>query len=288
MPDSEHAAPVVMWSHGLGGSRDGAAFLGEHLASHGYAAFHLQHPGTDRSILGSDGREGLLRRGRDPQAALARFGDVAFAVAQIKEMNARARYRARFDTASMGISGHSFGAITSLVAAGQQNAAVGQRFAVPELKGAFVMSPSARGDEPEQMFRDMLMPIFHLTGTRDDTPFGDFEPAARRLPFELIEGVDQYLLVLHDAVHATFSGRKILDDPALERHHALIRMAAVAFWDLYLKNDTHARSWLKEGGLAREVDDGDLYAVKLSPEVSFAMPPDATGQSPEGPVFSAY
>ena len=72
--------------------------------------------------------------------ALARFGDVAFVVAQIKEMNARARYRARFDTTAMGISGHSFGAITTLVAAGQQNAAVGQRFAVPELKGSFARS----------------------------------------------------------------------------------------------------------------------------------------------------
>ena len=49
-------APVVLWSHGFGGSRDGASFLSRYLASHGYHIVHLTHIGTDTSLW--EGKEG--------------------------------------------------------------------------------------------------------------------------------------------------------------------------------------------------------------------------------------
>jgi predicted dienelactone hydrolase len=58
-------APVVVWSHGLGGSRDGGEYLGRHLASHGYAAFHVQHAGSDIEVL-LRGRAALLAAVADP------------------------------------------------------------------------------------------------------------------------------------------------------------------------------------------------------------------------------
>ena len=54
--------PVVLFSHGLGGSRNAAAYLGRYLAENGYIAFHIQHPGSDVSIWlgkGSD-RQGIM------------------------------------------------------------------------------------------------------------------------------------------------------------------------------------------------------------------------------------
>ena len=44
------AVPVVVFSHGLGGSRRGAVYYAEHLASHGYVVVMVQHPGSDASI----------------------------------------------------------------------------------------------------------------------------------------------------------------------------------------------------------------------------------------------
>ncbi|MBK8191219.1 MAG: hypothetical protein IPK79_12315 [Vampirovibrionales bacterium] len=41
------AAPLVMLSHGLGGSEKTLGYLAEHLASHGYAVMALNHPGSD-------------------------------------------------------------------------------------------------------------------------------------------------------------------------------------------------------------------------------------------------
>src|SRR6218665_3828498 len=48
---SDKPVPVVIVSHGLGGSRDGMGYLGEALASHGVATIHIQHAGSDESVL---------------------------------------------------------------------------------------------------------------------------------------------------------------------------------------------------------------------------------------------
>src|SRR6478735_2320363 len=50
LPSSTAPAPVVFFSHGLGGSREGNAFMGEHWAARGYVAVFLQHPGSDTSV----------------------------------------------------------------------------------------------------------------------------------------------------------------------------------------------------------------------------------------------
>ena len=44
-------APVVLFSHGLGGSREGYGYLGSYWAAHGYVAVHLQHIGSDETML---------------------------------------------------------------------------------------------------------------------------------------------------------------------------------------------------------------------------------------------
>ena len=42
--------PVVVFSHGLGGSRDGYEYLGRHWAGCGYVSVHVQHIGSDDSV----------------------------------------------------------------------------------------------------------------------------------------------------------------------------------------------------------------------------------------------
>ena len=57
LPASTAAAPVVLFSHGLGGSREGNAFMGRHWAARGYVAVFLQHPGA-RPVTPAVGRLG--------------------------------------------------------------------------------------------------------------------------------------------------------------------------------------------------------------------------------------
>jgi len=47
LPANTAPEPVILFSHGLGGTRTGSAFLGEHWAARGYVAVFLQHPGSD-------------------------------------------------------------------------------------------------------------------------------------------------------------------------------------------------------------------------------------------------
>jgi predicted dienelactone hydrolase len=50
LPANTTPAPVILFSHGLGGSRAGSRFLAEHWAARGYVAVILQHPGSDESV----------------------------------------------------------------------------------------------------------------------------------------------------------------------------------------------------------------------------------------------
>jgi predicted dienelactone hydrolase len=255
----------VVFSHGLGGSRDGAEYLGRHLASHRYAAIHVQHRGSDIEIW-KEGVQAALRNARENlQAALDRFRDIQFTVDQIEAMNAEGPFSGRFDLERMGISGHSYGAITTLVAAGQSRGAFGHRLAEARFKAALAFSPSPpRNGSPAEAFADMLMPIFHVTGTADGDPYGELKPIDRQIPFRAIGDVDQYLLVLEDAVHMTFSGRDA-GYTKLPRHHDLVRMASLAFWDAYLREDATAKRWLAGGGFATALgEDGD-FETKLLP-----------------------
>src|SRR5690606_947506 len=43
--------PVVVFSHGLGGSREGYRYIAEHLCSHGYIVILPSHAGSDRDAL---------------------------------------------------------------------------------------------------------------------------------------------------------------------------------------------------------------------------------------------
>src|SRR6478735_4138978 len=50
LPEGKTAAPVVLFSHGLGGSRENSPYLGQHWAARGYAVVFMQHAGSDEKV----------------------------------------------------------------------------------------------------------------------------------------------------------------------------------------------------------------------------------------------
>ena len=46
LPPKKSPAPVVIFSHGLGGSCKGSAYLGKHWSARGYLVIFVQHPGS--------------------------------------------------------------------------------------------------------------------------------------------------------------------------------------------------------------------------------------------------
>ena len=60
--------PLIVFSHGIGGSRRGYTWLGRFVAAHGIASLHLQHVGSDRTLW-SGGLFSLVGRLQDAAQA---------------------------------------------------------------------------------------------------------------------------------------------------------------------------------------------------------------------------
>ena len=267
--------PVIVFSHGLGGSRDGYAYLGRHWASYGYVVVHVQHMGSDGEIwkgrekgqVGAAIRQALA----NPQTALDRPADVRFVLDQLAILNRDdPAFRGRLDLDHAGIAGHSFGAWTTLAIAGQVAVAPSGRersFADPRFQAAISMSAPvpARREQDALVYRNIKIPCFHLTGTKDDSPVGETRAAQRRIPFDRIDGADQYLVTFKGGDHMVFSGRPrgAQGGEKDAQFQALIKMGSIAFWDAYLKGEVEAKAWLSRGGFSGVLGNDGVFEKKL-------------------------
>ena len=249
--------PVIVFSHGLGGSRDGYEYLGRHWASHGYVSVHLQHLGSDTEVWRGVARpmDAMRRAAADPDNLLNRPRDVSFAIDRLETLNREDKTLAgRLDLDRLGVAGHSFGAYTTLAVAGQVFVLPGGRevsFADPCVKAAIPMSApvAARSGTLDKAFATIRIPCLHMTGTRDTSPIGKTQAEDRRLPFDHSVGPDKYLVIFTDGDHMIFSGRRRFRGLGTNDavFHDLIRMSTTAFWDAYLKQDSEAKKWLSGG-----------------------------------------
>ena len=253
--------PVIILSHGIGGSREVMPYLGRSLAVNGYVALQLQHPGTDNSLwLNETSLEGVydaLRGGMwDSNAAVMRFQDVPFVLDELARWNQEGPLAGHLDLDRIGMGGHSYGSVSTMVAAGQRMGPGGQWFLKePRIKAGLVMSPSVpiQGGDLGALYRDIDIPLFHMTGTNDGNPIPgnrDFDPKLRTVPYETLTIPHQYLLVLKDAGHNAFSGLEHgphAHGPEVEtRYTRAVQDGAVLFFDAYVKGDAAAEAALRE------------------------------------------
>ncbi len=269
--------PLVLFSHGLGGSREGGSLWGEHWASQGYLVVHVQHPGSDEGLWKS-------KRG-DPAAAMkslrgaasgvqlvARAQDVTFVLDEIARRKASGDpVLRRADLSRVGMSGHSFGAQTTLALAGQRYPLVlgagDSPYADPRIVAAIAFSPSARdraGDLATQ-FGAIRMPMLLVTGTRDGDVIGDgTTPESRTRPFDHMPAPGKYLAVFEGGDHMVFGGHA-LRRAATARDgdiQADVKALTLAFWNAHLRGDGEARAWLEDGGARSLLSKGDRYDIK--------------------------
>ena len=148
LPARSGPEPVILFSHGLGGSRTGSAFLGEHWAARGYVAVFLQHPGSDDSVWKDEPatqRMQAMNQAVTLNNFLLRVQDVHAVLNRLEIWNEDKTHplAGRLDLKKVGMSGHSFGAVTTETVSGQMLPMGGQRFTDPRIKAAVVFSPSA-------------------------------------------------------------------------------------------------------------------------------------------------
>lgn len=270
LPEGDGPFPVVIFSHGLGGSREAAPYLGEHWAAHGFIGVFVQHPGTDRSLLQGvqsreDAVERLNDRTRDIESARARFEDIPFVIDEIERQSAAGLLAA--DPSRIGMSGHSYGAATTIAVLGRRFGPRGD-FTELRIDAGIALSPTAPPRRvPERMharlYDRMDTPMLHLTGTEDIAAVQpDVDPAARTIPFQMIPEGEQYLVVFDGGDHSVFGGRRGMRDGSVPDGHpeiqAMTAEITTAFWQAYLNGDEAARDWLSGEGLDDAVRSDDV------------------------------
>ncbi len=252
---TQEKLPLVVWSHGLGGSRDGAGFISRYVASHGYIVVHIQHRGTDSSLW--EGKPGhpwdVIRATHIPRkATLQRLRDVPFALAQIEK-----DFGHLVDMARLGFCGHSFGAMTTQVMAGQYRGVGARKYELhdPRIKAGILYSPvparQTYGRPAEELYNGIRIPLLVMTGTEDDSPLEGFGFEHRLEVFERNAAKEQHLLVIDGGDHMVFNGSrgKLGVNPKRGLHERIIRVLSLAFWDAQLRGDTQAREWLEGSGV---------------------------------------
>lgn len=284
--------PLIIFSHGMGGSRDGYAYIGKHLASHGYVVIHPTHAGSDTKAIreamlknsgggrirdrlkgGKKGGEGLIAENTsDPDNLRNRPRDVSFVIDAVKKDE---KLEAMTDLERIGVAGHSFGAYTSLAVAGMTvdlpegpEGGKGKSFREPRVKAVVAMSPQGEGAMgiTKGSWEKVAAPVLTLTGTKD---YGQGQMAAawRRQPFDSIKGVPDYIVTIRDASHMTFAdnaGAKIKGEtpsPDHAKHLRYVKMATTAFFDAYVRGDQTALKWIQGGELGK-FDEGACVVEK--------------------------
>ncbi len=270
LPTSDKPAPVVIFSHGLGGSRDGNPYLGNHWAERGYMVVFVQHPGSDDSVWKNAApgqRMEDLKKAASVENFMRRGEDIPVVIDTLTDWNADKDHALhdRLDLKHIGMSGHSFGATTTQAIAGQSLAGARLSFREPRVSAAVMMSPSipALGD-PAKAFATITIPCLLMTGTLDDSPISSTTPEERQKVFPNLTRAPAWQVIFDQATHMSFNDRDLQgNSESGKRYHALILSLTTAFWDAKLKGDSAAAAWLNGEGAKSILKPEDKWEMNV-------------------------
>lgn len=252
-PTSEGSYPVVIFSHGAGGSKEGFSHLGRFWAANGYVSIHLTHLGTDTEVLKEEGFDTIRQRALNPQTWLTRTQDVSFLVDSLNQIMADVlELSGKLNIARLGMAGHSLGSHTTALVSGVtvQNRQMANQSLEDERFCAFIMispplSPlgSNRFGLTPSSWQSVDGPAMSITGTEDE--FSSRAPAElREVPFEFMPDGDKYLAVIEGAEHSSY-GDRAADTPDGRRRKAFVRALTLLMWDAYLQDNADAKAILQ-------------------------------------------
>ncbi|MBC7620044.1 MAG: acetylhydrolase [Candidatus Saccharibacteria bacterium] len=231
------AVPLVVFSHGIGGSKDGYSYLGRYFAAHGYASLHVQHVGSDRQLWRGNPWSIVSRLSDAAQEteALNRVKDVKFALDRILVEPVGNAINAQRLVAA----GHSYGANTTMLLAGAKVDVNGSTvFAKdPRFSAAILISapPFYGMGDPQKILSGIDVPTLHITATADDIQIPGYNSGvADRLALYQAMGATtqaaKVLAVFKDGSHSIFTDRMGTGGLALNpKVKVATRQLAVAF-----------------------------------------------------------
>lgn len=291
LPEMAKPAPVILFSHGLGGSRDNNPYLGNHWAKRGYVVVFIQHPGSDEAVWRDAPRAARMAAMKDAASAknlILRAKDVPAVIDELTTWNADKDHplHARLDLKHIGMSGHSFGAVTTQAVAGQVMAGGNVSFLEPRLSAAVMFSPSPpKVGDPATAFSPIRIPCLLMTGTLDTSPIGNTAPEDRLKVFPHLTHAPAWQVVFDKATHMSFGDRDLQGSPeAGNRYHPAILALSTAFWDAELRDNQEAEAWLAGEGVKTMMKPGDRWEVNTrAKDLSNGTGPSPHAEPAHGP-----
>lgn len=246
-------APLVVFSHGIGGSREGYSYLGKHWAANGFAVLHLQHAGSDRSVWFGNPVQLVTRLQQAAQdgEAIDRAKDAQFALTQVL---ADPNLASRLDAQRIAAAGHSYGANTAMLLAGAQVRRDGGVIDLRDqrIKAALLLSaPPFYGEgDPKAIVGAIALPTMHVTATADDIAIPGYRSGykdreeiyeAMGLAADGSPTVGKALAVFTGGSHSVFTDR--LGTGGAEQNPKIklaTRELGLAFWQQVFAQDAQA------------------------------------------------
>jgi predicted dienelactone hydrolase len=248
--------PVIVFSHGFRGSKDNMDPLVKPWAEHGYVVIQPTHEDSISLMPVGERRNALQTRGANGFATWrSRIDDDKFIIDSLATLEEKIPgLKAKLDTKTVGVGGHSFGAHTADTLAGMTLAR--RSFADKRPKAFLLISPQGKGAaQGDDAWKDCTRPMMVISGTEDKTPIDDPRttsgPTRRQDPFRLSPPGDKYLVWIDGATHnfggITGSFRWSGAGTPNAQHVKWVQQTSLAFWDAYLKGDKKAKKTLAGG-----------------------------------------
>lgn len=270
-PEQPGPFPLILFSHGLGGSRDAFPDLTRHWCSRGYVVILPTHidsiqqrreDGEDLSHLRRDIK--ALEKDSNP---LDRIADIRFILDSLDDLESRveplhaADNKPLIDRDRIGMAGHSAGAFTTQMVFGVKlKGLVAMRsFADPRIDAVILISGQGtnRRALTKDSWADLSKPMMVITGSKDTARIGNETPETRQDPYRYAPPGDKYLLFIEGATHSSYTGqaRAMRLDPdqpdpdTLRMVGEVTASGTLAFWDAFLRADPRAREYLARQSL---------------------------------------
>jgi len=265
--------PVVIISHGAGGSSMAFNDLARLLTSHGYIVLSPAHSDSirlrkkNKDELDVDARKEIeklaekvdpLDRLADVRLILDSLDKIASSVPDLRT----AEGVSKMDASRIAILGHSAGAFTAQLAMGvrvlkaggsEELVALGD----PRIKAGVLISPQSTGSGTltKDSWSALALPTLVITGAQESAGFTKETALTRREPFDAAKPGDKYLIYVQGATHSSFAGAAAAEimgeKPETDVGTITDTLASgvLAFLDAYMNNEQPAKDYLAGDGI---------------------------------------
>ncbi len=236
--------PLIVFSHGYGGSRESYEYLGRSWADAGYIVIFPTHIGSDSDALAQMGLRGASDSAAAFEMQRQRGADVHFILSSLKLIDQQVReIHGKINNKQIGVAGHSMGAGTALLVAGATASpanGAAQSFRDKHVRAVIAMSPQGPGEEGfgDHSWDQVAVPAMTMSGTKDRGIGG--QPAEwRTQPFQHMPAGNKYQVIVNGADHLTFATGG--------RFRGCILQETIAFWNAYLQGQAKSSPMQSSG-----------------------------------------